>query len=424
MKLLDKINRLYLFASAGLFVVGGLIFYFVLVGSIEDETEENLYKEKYSIIAKLKNQQQPMTAVIAIGQGIQLKKTNLKQAQKDKIETIEIYDEYEEEEFEYKKLTFYHKINTIVYEISISKSTEEYDDFESSITKAILLPLFMVLTLLYFLNKYYYSRNLWHPFYELLNKLKKFDPKKANLIVPENTGINEFDEFYQVAASLTQKIQSDYTNLKEFTENTSHELQTPLAIIKSKVELLIQDENLNEEQIAYIKSIYDTVGKMSKINDGLLLLAKLDNLQIIEETGFINLKSLIQEKLILFEDFILEKNISVSIKMDENFQLKMSIDLARLLLTNLISNAIKYNLPANGVIDIELKNNALTISNSGLNSDADLNQYFNRFKKSSINNNSIGLGMSIVKKICDIHKFSISYNYKNNLHCVSITFNS
>jgi len=424
MKLLDKINRIYLLASTALFVIGGFIFYYVLVGSIEDETVENLYKEKFSIAAQLKKMQPSDTEIVGIGQGIRITKTNLKQEQKDKLTEIEIFDKYENEEFEYKKLTFYQKVGNTVYEISVLKSSEEFDDFETSITQAILLPLFIVLTLLFFLNKYYYSRNLWKPFYDLLNKLKNFDTKKANVIKPEKTGITEFDEFYQVAFALTQKIQSDYTNLKEFTENTSHELQTPLAIIKSKVELLIQDETLNNEQIEYIKSIYNTVGKMSKINDGLLLLAKLDNVQKVDETDSINLKILVKEKLNLFEDFIQEKKIKVVIDMDDQFQLKMSIDLAKLLLTNLLSNAIKYNLPEQGMIEIKLAHHEFTIANSGKNSDADLNQYFTRFKKSSINNNSIGLGMSIVKKICDIYRFSIQYKFIDNLHCVSIVFDA
>ena len=206
-----------------------------------------------------------------------------KNRQKDRLENILFYDRLENESIAYKKLIFYQKIDHRVYKISILKSSQEYDDFQANITQAILLPLFIVLTLLFFFNKYYYSKNIWHPFYDLLNKLKKFDAKKGNVIMPQKTGVAEFDEFYEVASALTQKIQDDYSYLKEFTENTSHELQTPLAIIKSKVELLIQDETLSNEQIIYIKSIYNTVGKMAKINDGLLLLAKIDNIENFDD---------------------------------------------------------------------------------------------------------------------------------------------
>ncbi len=421
MKLLDKINRLYLFASIALFTIGGLIFYYALVGSIEDETVENLYKEKNRIVAQLKTHTTKGSEIFALGQGISLTNTNLNKTQKDRLENILFYDRLENESIAYKKLIFYQKIDHRVYKISILKSSQEYDDFQANITQAILLPLFIVLTLLFFFNKYYYSKNIWHPFYDLLNKLKKFDAKKGNVIMPQKTGVAEFDEFYEVASALTQKIQDDYSYLKEFTENTSHELQTPLAIIKSKVELLIQDETLSNEQIIYIKSIYNTVGKMAKINDGLLLLAKIDNIENFDDNQRIYFKKLIEEKLILFEDFIIEKKISITLNIDPHFKCKMSLDLAKLLLTNLLSNAIKYNLPANGVINITLENNILSIANSGKNSNAALNKYFIRFKKSNINNNSVGIGMSIVKKICDIQKFNINYTFSDALHCVSIT---
>jgi len=137
------------------------------------------------------------------------------------------------------------------------------------------------------LVNYIISRRLWLPFYETIKKINSYDIKNKTLITFPETNIAEFGKLNAVLSSMSQKIREDFFNLKEFTENASHEIQTPLAIIKSKIELLVQSENLSENQVELIQTIDQSVTRLSKLNSGLLLITKIENNQYAEiQPGF------------------------------------------------------------------------------------------------------------------------------------------
>ncbi|NJE06811.1 sensor histidine kinase, partial [Thermococcus sp. M36] len=147
------------------------------------------------------------------------------------------------------------------------------------------------------------------------------------------------------------KAQQDFNSLKQFTENASHELQTPLAIIRTKFDLLIQAETLTQQQIEALQSANDALQRLSNLNKSLLLLTKIENKQF-EEKVTINLKELIENKLIQLSELIQNKNIHVTYSLEE-ITINMNSDLAEILLNNLLVNAIKHNVP-NGEIIINL----------------------------------------------------------------------
>jgi len=219
---------------------------------------------------------------------------------------------------------------------------------------------------------------------------------------------------------MTKRVRNDYESLKNFTENASHEIQTPLAIIKSKLELLSQSENLDETQILVIGAINDAASRLSKLNQSLLLLTKIENRQFIESER-LNLSFILSENLENFEELAETKNIKINRNIKENVPVEMNESLSGILISNLIINSIKHN-QNNGFIDVKLDNNILKISNTGAKPGTKTEAFFQRFKKDLGSNDSLGLGLSIVKKICDNYGFTVQYDYKESLHIVTIEF--
>ena len=218
---------------------------------------------------------------------------------------------------------------------------------------------------------------------------------------------------------MTEKIAKDYRNLKEFTENASHEMQTPLSIIQSKLELLIQSENLTAEQMQEVQVIYESAARLAKLNQALLLLAKIENSQFAEAKP-VKLDEIIKTKLLFFEELIAHKNISVEVNL-EPLTINIHPILADILVSNLIGNAIKHNLEK-GKLIVKLKGDELVIQNSGKPLTITPEQLFQRFRKADPASDSLGLGLAIVNEICIVYNYSIDYKYVDNLHSVSIGF--
>jgi len=207
--------------------------------------------------------------------------------------------------------------------------------------------------------------------------------------------------------------------LKAFTENASHEIQTPLAIINSKLDLLMQDERLTDTQSQALHEAGSALQRLSRLNKSLLLLTRIENKQF-NETSNIDLHKRIEEKLSELKELIDDKNIEVNRNL-KNSNINMNSDLADILLNNLIGNAIRHT-SKNGQISITLSPKELTIQNSANGVALPKQELFNRFYKPVSSNDGNGLGLSILKQICDASGYSISYNFINEKHEFSIHF--
>ena len=263
-------------------------------------------------------------------------------------------------------------------------------------------------------------QNIWLPFYENLEMLKNFSVGDNQPIHLQKSKIDEFQELNKSLIKLTTKINSDFNNLKEFTENASHEMQTPLSIMQNKSEQLMQSQNLGSSQIRQIRSIYLGVQRLSKLNKTLLLLSKIENQQFKEtKTLFIN--NVVDRHLELFEDFIEDKDITVN----KNYSLNSTINanplLFDMIISNLISNAIKHN-NKNGSITILTTDVFVSFSNTGIQTNVSSDNLFERFVKDSTKSNSFGLGLAIVKKVCASYHWNIKHSYANNQHNFIIYF--
>jgi signal transduction histidine kinase len=206
---------------------------------------------------------------------------------------------------------------------------------------------------------------------------------------------------------MTEKMRNDYVSLKSFADTASHEMQTPLAVINSKLDLLIQDQSLDEKQTKQLAAMYDAVGRLRKLNQSLLLITKIENQQFLQ-TSRVNLRKLIENKLIQLEELIVARHLNISTDLAD-----VSISINPYLADILLHNT------DNGTIIILLQQQSLSVRNTGHPLGFDASRLFDRFRKDNASE-GVGLGLAIVKQICDSSGFTIQYRYDNGQHIFTI----
>lgn len=318
----------------------------------------------------------------------------------------------------FRVVSSYISINGKLYHLQIETNIEEAD--ETMLAIAIVTLLFFALLVIgfIFLNRRI-AKQIWQPFRNTLKKLKSFDLTTQRAVSFDKTNIEEFEELNQSLQKLIDKNISVYSQQKTFIENASHELQTPLAVLKSKLDLLLQNKNITSEQAELLTAIDLPLSRITRINKNLLLLAKIENKQFAEVEN-IELTEVINETLELLSDYTTLKQISV----DENFSEKLFLScnktLLEILVNNLLINAIVHNTEQ-GKIQISFSNKTLTISNTGKTALSN-EKLFERFTISSSESANSGLGLAIVKEICNRYNWHIHYTFENNLHSFSVQF--
>lgn len=416
MKLLNKTSIYYLVFALPVFVVcSGLLYYFISK-QIIDGLDESLSKKKTVIEHKLKSGISP-DFLKDDEITFKLLGENTGDFNYHISDTL-LYDSMEAEMIPFRTYRTIVNDGNHNYELSINKSYIETDDLIASILYPVIF-LFIALLAGFFLINWFISRKLWLPFYKTLKQLDHYKIDETQIEF-DSSAIKEFSELNLVLTSMTEKIHNDFICQKQFIENASHEIQTPLAVIKNKIELLIQSKTISEADMQIIQSVYNASNKLSSLNKALLLLSKIENNQF-KEVEEIRFNQLIEQILDRFTDIISLKNIHLSKRLDGKIIHKMNPVLADILISNLIQNSIRHNI-TNGTITIQLLEKSIIISNTGSTSVGNTTELFERFKKSETSTESIGLGLAIVKEICDNYTIEINYTCINTIHTVQLNF--
>lgn len=426
MKLVYKNIIINTILSIFILFIGEYSIYFFLKNKIEKETIEHLMFESHVLKLKLKSGISIDAFKNNIGDELEIKPITSIQINSPIIEdvmVIEQEDEHEEEhevegKFSSKKITFDVTQNNDHYRVSIIKTVDEDEGLAGSMFAIIFISSLCMLVILVVVNLYVYYK-LFSPLYQLIRDVKGFSVQQLQKITPSKTSTKEFIELGEEVSKMSEKMISDYTSMKEFTENITHEIQTPLAVINSKIERCIQDENLTNEQAVLLTDASKAVNKLFNINKGLTLLCKIDNKQY-NTPKEINITRLIQQRIHFFIDFIENKKIKLIENYTNEITVLMDVSLSEILIDNLLKNAIQHNFQ-DGKIFITVQNNQLIIANSGEVPTESTDKSFNRFY-SQKPHQSLGLGLSIIKKIVDYYGYNMSYNYMHDLHEVTINF--
>lgn len=419
MKLQNKINRRFLFLLLVVFSLAGVVLYFVLGYVVDVNLDEVLRNRADKIIRTLKIYPEAIDSSISLDQSIDIYKIPPTESYRIYSDTI-VFDSSDNEFIDCRKVTFTTSAGSTYYKICITLSRLETEDMVQLIFY-FMVGLFLLIILTLFILNRLLSSSLWHPFFNTLFQLKIFRIEQKEPVRFEDTSVLEFQQLNNAVAGLFQKAQTDFKNLKEFTENASHEIQTPLAIIRSKTESLLTGENLTSGQHQQLQVVYKAATRLSKLNEALLLLSKIENQQFAEETE-VDLSALIEERLDFIEELIELKKVKVTRRFEAPVRININLYLAEILVNNLLGNALKHNIEG-GIINIQSEKNQIVFSNSGNPLTIEPNKLFHRFVKQGAGSESTGLGLAIVAEICKNYRIGIGYEYRDKLHCIKLTFN-
>jgi signal transduction histidine kinase len=418
MKLLAKYNRVNIPITIATLLITGIGFYFIIRYVLLHQIDKDLRIEQQEIIHYINEKKSLPEASNYKDQQIQFQQAN-SSLFKTKFSTEDVFNSKENEVESFRKLQFLVQVNGHHYIAIVKKSQQETEDIIQLILIITFSVIIFLLLILFIANRFLLAK-IWKPFNHILEQLKQFNLSSKNKIVIQKTDIKEFRELNEAAVLMSGKVSKDYESLKSFTENASHEIQTPLAIIKNKIELLLQSENLDKAAIQSIQILNDAASKLSRLNQSLLLLAKIENRQF-ESIEKVNFSKIMNQCIENFEELASIKNISIQKNIAEGIFININEPLAEILASNIILNSIRHNVQ-NGKIKIRLKQKSLEVSNTGNEPNENTSDFFERFKKSSSSGDSLGLGLAIVKSICDTYGFAVSYSYKDGVHFVKVDF--
>jgi len=233
------------------------------------------------------------------------------------------------------------------------------------------------------------------------------------------TSTEEFTRMQDLFSSMLNRIEEDFRNLKEYTENMAHEIQTPLAVVRTKLENLMGDEPVMDQYGTEIKILWDETNHLSKLSNTLNLFTKIENHEF-ENREDIFTEPVIEKHVTQLQEFVALKSLAITIDLSPDHTIHIDPFLLDILLKNLIWNAIRYAEPA-GPIRIQTDNTQLVISNYGAPLDFPPEKLFERFYRKSESSEALGLGLALVKKICDLNRLAIHYHYSAGQHFFTIS---
>ncbi len=419
MKLLTKTTLYFLLAMVPLLIITGYYLFSQFSKEINNRSDKELISDEIEWVHYVESQEEDGASVILKAPDLSIYPTN---ADADKYVTltdISYYNAKSHTKIPYRQLSQVVSVSGTSYQILIRQSQEQKAALVTDITR-IMLFVFIGLFAATLIFNWAISRQLWAPFRRSLNKIRSAELEKMQTVHFEETGTQEFNELNASLNIMTQKIYTDYDSMKEFTENAAHEMQTPIAVVQSKLELLMQDANLTEEQVKSVVQSTTALNRLSKLNQSLLLLAKIENNQY-EAKENVNLTEIIRKYLLLFDAIIKDKKLTVQTDCKDELITKLHSFLADSLISNLLGNAIKYNYE-NGTIIIFTSLQKISISNTSLQPEIKPDNLFSRMKKdNNYDEQSTGLGLAIVKKIVDANRLHIDYAITDNIHTFTIS---
>ncbi|MDB5205662.1 MAG: histidine kinase [Flavisolibacter sp.] len=413
-KLFAKYSRITILVTIVIFLIASIAFYITLHYVQLNQVDEDLKIEEEEIVLYVKQYNELPKTFSVDDQLIEFTSTN-EPFTKRYFNRTDLKDGKGHLE-DFRQLIFGVQANGQWFKATVSKSLEETDHLVTAILWLTSSTILLILLASFIINRFVLKR-LWKPFFTTLAAVKEFKVNRAQGLEFPATTTEEFGQMIDTLQQTTQQAQLEYLSLKTFSENASHEIQTPIAIIRSKLDLLIQDEQLTEKQSSTLQAIYAAIQRLTRLNSSLLLLAKIENKQY-EAVETVDLKAKLEERLTDFAELWQAQEIQVTSSLKES-SLSMNSELADILINNLLSNATRHN-HEQGSIQVLLTDNTLTVSNTSKGSALDQTKLFARFYKPSQSKDDNGLGLSIIRQICEASGLIVHYAYANARHTFTI----
>jgi len=409
MKFLTKINRNYLVPIVVVLAIVSTTGYFILRVVLEYGAKEKLLSMEYLVRKQILDTGQ----VPNLYPVIEVIKTENEPDIVLPFNKVVIRNEQEKEEEIFLEHSSKIKISGSWYLINIRQSTFENEDLMLILALAFLILLASAL-IISFITTRRMNRLVWQGFERNLHAIENYSLKIQQGLSLEKSGIDEFERLNAIVTDFTRKLRSDFSILKEFTENASHEIQTPLSIAQMNLEEILQYE-ISQEVFEKVVKVINSLKRLTALNKSLILLAKIENQQF-DALSEITFNAIILRKKNDLSTFFEGKEIECEIIDKGDFVVLMNEFLAEILISNLLSNALQHNI-SRGSVRILIEPHLLRICNTGEGNTLTNDTIFNRFV--SGNAKSSGLGLALVRQICETHNLDVQY-HKNDLHCFEI----
>lgn len=418
MKLFTKYNRINILTSVLIFVCGCVAFYFVLNYVLTRQLDEILETERSEFI-KYAKQYNKLPEIINTDDKQVYARVVSAPVSHEVYSSEKTWNAHEQEQELMRKLLFGVTVKEKYFEVTALVSQESQEALLQLILLVAAVMIAAILLAGYIINRVVLKK-LWKPFYNSIGEVSKYNLHRQQSLQLPATGVEEFDLLNKSLGDMTMRAAADYKILKEFTGNAAHEMQTPLAVISANMESLIQDEAVLRLHHGSVFSIEDAVKRLSRLNQSLLLLTKIENRRF-ELNEKVDWDILIRERIVELEELTTSQKLSMQVTAVP-VSTVFHQHLADILITNLLSNAVRYNVEG-GTIDVDLDNKGITVKNTSALPLLDAAKVFTRFyRHPETRPDGNGLGLSIVKQICMLGGYTLSYNYQNGRHIFFVSF--
>ncbi|MFC4510209.1 sensor histidine kinase [Flavobacterium buctense] len=418
-KLLQKTLNYYFIYAVVILITLAPVFYIISNILYEDDANEDLYaiKKQFDTFTKDDLTLKDITLWNKFNKDVNLQKFN--GITTDSLFDHSYYDSLNKENEPYRVLNAPVKIEGKPFTFSARINMVEKENLIGS-TVVLFISILVFLIIGFLLITKYISSKLWLPFYVALDKLEQFEIDKTTSVNLIQNTTEEFNRLNNAIEKLIHKNSSIYNSQREFIENAAHELQTPIAIFKGKIENILQRKDLNQEQFQIIDDLNNTTSRLVKLNKNLLVLSKIES-NSYHEKQQVNVSEIINNQIVFFNEQAKSKEIEININCNEKVIVNANPFLVEILVNNLFINTINHNVNG-GQINVNLTSKGLIFSNTGALLPLKTERMFERFSKSNPSSKGNGLGLSIIKKIVDANSWAINYSFKDRFHNFEVTF--
>ncbi|WP_437921659.1 sensor histidine kinase [Sphingobacterium sp. LRF_L2] len=398
------------------------LFYAYILDEVYDNVDDGLKNQKIEILREIyKYPDLLQTREFGISQFRVSPATDESESfEENKLSSEFFYMPYDDEQEPYRILrTGFYATDRKPYLLEIRTSTVEEDDLIYDLTTALIVLYAILIAGMYLINGFV-LRKTWKPFNSILENVNHYRFGKRESLRPIHTNVVEFNRLNEEIQRMWKRNEDVFNEQKRFIENAAHELQTPLAITINKLDLLMEDESLNENQLTQIQNSTASLQRLVHLNKALLMLSRIENKQFtaVEEVNFNVLARALCEDL---KDLFEFKEIQLEFVEQGQFLLEMNKDLALVLLSNLLRNAIRYNIDEGGTVSLVFQPDHFSVANTGKREALDTANIFRRFYKETQDSKSNGLGLAIVKSIIDSYPLmEIDYKYSEGQHLFTV----
>lgn len=426
MKLLNQSIKHISISILAVVGIWGAVFYYNMIEEIKENVDDGLENYKRQIIYKANRDTALLSRVdfdeafYSIHPIDKQPALTFTDQYKDTVVHIRGIDEVYARTDPARMLTTAFEDGGKYYELKIiNPMIEKNDLIHRLLINMIWLYAFLVIAII-IINNIVLQR-LWKPFYQLLQKIKTYRLGSNENFPEVKTRTREFNDLQKAVNTLLSHSTQVYDQQKQFIGNASHELQTPLAIMVNKLELLLEKGNLNDEDAEKIAETMNMAERLIRVNKSLLLLTKIENKQFLGEQP-VSVNRVVEQRLPDLKDIADFRKITISFVQEAELTKEMDPALAEILVSNLLRNAFFHNTPKAGAVNITISEKKLHIINTGKDMPLDADKIFDRFYKSGSGNEHTGLGLTIIKAICDLYGISITYQYKDRCHHFILNF--